>query len=46
MEIREIIEMAGLIIVLLIMIGIAMFLLKEKGGDALASIMRVLRFGK
>ncbi len=45
MEIEQIRKMVLAIVVLLAVVGIIIFLFKGKGGDALASIGRALRFG-
>ena len=46
MEMKAIVEMLIAIVVLLAVVGIIIFLFKEKGGDALASFMRVIKFGQ
>ena len=46
MEIEEIVKILVAVIVLVILVGAAIFLLKGKGGALLDSIRNLLRFGR
>jgi hypothetical protein len=45
MEIEEIIKILIAVLVLVVLVGAAIFLLGNKGGDLLSSIKNALRFG-
>ena len=46
MEMEEIVKILIMVVILVIMIGAAIFLFKGRGGDLLNSIRNVLRFGR
>jgi len=45
MEMEEIVKLLIAVVVLIILIGAFIFLFKGKGGDILASIKNLIRFG-
>jgi preprotein translocase subunit SecG len=45
MEMEEVVKILIVVVVLIILIGAVIFLFKGKGGELLASIKNVLRFG-
>ena len=46
MEMEEIVKLIIVVLVLIIMVGAAIFLLKGKGGSLLDGIKNLLRFGR
>jgi len=46
MEMEEIVKILVAIVILIILVGAAIFLLKGKGGALLDSIKNLLRFGR
>jgi hypothetical protein len=45
MEIEEIVKMLVFVVFLVVMVGAVVFLFQGKGGELLASIKNILRFG-
>ena len=46
MEMEEIVKILVIVLVLVVMIGAIIFLFKGKGGESLAGIKNIFRFGK
>ena len=46
MEMEEVVKILVVVVVIIIMVGAVLILFKGKGGDLLASIKNVLRFGR
>jgi len=46
MEMEEVVKLLIAVLVLILLIGAAIFLLKGKGGELLSSVKDLLRFGR